>query len=512
MKNECSITSLSVGLWKMNNSCVSQTNKTADPLGGHEIWEVVVIVLITGPLSLVTIIGNLLVMISFRVNSQLRTVSNYFLLSLAVADLILGAVSMNLYAVYIIMGRWTLGSLACDVWLAVDYVASNASVMNLLVISFDRFYSVTRPLTYRAKRTTRRAAVAIGLAWAVSFILWGPAILFWPHVMGRASQDAHDCSIPFMTEAALTYGTAIAAFYLPVTIMVILYWKIYWEIEKRAQGLKGLLGIVRSEGVSQGSGGRPVYTSSTKSSDSSSREVPVGKEQSSEGSQVCHSARDECKQSSGRRTATLSLAPTQTAFRDSSCNLDEEPTVSLSSSEEEPEPHRQRENAATGCIATVSLRDARGSDTGEASKPLTSGAEDSAAGSQGRQFSLRGTKFSNSGCHKQPKAKRNRIIREKKAAKTLSAILLAFILTWTPYNIMVLVSISYCVPEKLWQLGYWLCYINSTVNPVCYALCNKHFRVTFKALLLCRPGGRTWGRTRRGNQASFQKNKTSSNV
>ncbi|KAJ8405202.1 hypothetical protein AAFF_G00321930, partial [Aldrovandia affinis] len=102
-----------------------------DLLGGHSVLEIVAIILITGPLSLVTIIGNLLVMIAFRVNSQLRTVNNYFLLSLAVADLILGAISMNLYTTYIIMGRWILGNLACDIWLAIDYVASNASVMNL---------------------------------------------------------------------------------------------------------------------------------------------------------------------------------------------------------------------------------------------------------------------------------------------------------------------------------------------------------------------------------------------
>lgn len=46
---------------------------------------------------------------------------------------------MNLYTTYIIMDQWALGPVVCDLWLAIDYVASNASVMNLLVISFDRY-------------------------------------------------------------------------------------------------------------------------------------------------------------------------------------------------------------------------------------------------------------------------------------------------------------------------------------------------------------------------------------
>ncbi|KAM6969988.1 muscarinic acetylcholine receptor M1 [Aplochiton taeniatus] len=499
----------------MNHCVTTITNATTNyALGGHKVWEVVLIGFITGPLSLVTIIGNLLVVISFRVNRQLRTVSNYFLLSLAVADLILGAISMNLYAANIIMGRWALGSLACDIWLALDYVASNASVMNLLLISFDRFYSVTRPLTYRAKRTPRRAAVAIGLAWAVSFILWGPAILFWPHVAGRSTWD--DCSIPFLNDAALTFGTAIAAFYLPVTIMVILYWKIYWEIEKRSQGLEGLLGSMSNGGVFHGPGGRSVYSSSAKSSISSFREVPCGRDQRGSESPSRLSKAQEDMSGRVKQTPSLAMSPRGGSYMErcrarSRKDGEEGAIVSPSSAETEAEPAQQDVRAGP-TASTVPLGDTtQDTEAERIDGTQASGAEQEAAWvPKSRNSSVRGSMSSELRRHKQPKGRRRRntIIREKKAARTLSAILLAFIITWTPYNIMVLASISYCVPEKLWHLGYWLCYINSTVNPVCYALCNQSFRDTFKTLLLCRLDRKTWGRRHNSMQASLRIHKT----
>ncbi|KAL4659703.1 muscarinic acetylcholine receptor M1-like [Arapaima gigas] len=435
----------------MNISCESQaSNLTKDALGGHQIWEVALIILITGPLSLATIVGNLLVVISIRVNRNLHTVNNLFLLSLAVADLILGTISMNLYTTYIIMNRWPLGNLACDIWLAIDYVTSNASVMNLLVISFDRFFSVTRPLTYRVKRTPRRAGIMIGLAWTVSFVLWAPAILFWEHIEGKRMIEDEKCSIQFLSKPIITFATAIAAFYLPVTIMIILYWRVYRETKNRTRELSGLLGSAITPGPSQP--GRCCWDLEEEASNSTSSEEH---EQDTKGVSALVV-----------RVPLIQISEVQEHIKEkiTDCGI-----------------RRIHHLGARQLGSLPSLSLGQQPRANSPKPPITN-------------------------------KRRSMIVKEKKAARTLTAILLAFIVTWTPYNIMVLLSIFYCVPLKLWQLGYWLCYVNSTVNPVCYALCNESFRVTFKSLLLCRWDRRKWAKPQQSVRLSLKSFGTSSTV
>uniref|UniRef100_A0A8C6SIQ5 Muscarinic acetylcholine receptor n=1 Tax=Neogobius melanostomus TaxID=47308 RepID=A0A8C6SIQ5_9GOBI len=223
------------------NSSRASIMSRVDPSPGlfskspYTTLEIGLIILVAGSLSLVTVIGNILVMLSIKVNRNLQTVNNYFLFSLACADLIIGVCSMNLYTVYIVIGYWPLGAVVCDLWLAVDYVVSNASVMNLLIISFDRYFCVTKPLSYPARRSTKMAGLMIAAAWVLSFILWAPAILFWQFIAGGRTVPPDQCYIEFFSNPVVTFGTAIAAFYLPVAIMIYLYWRISMASRSRVK-------------------------------------------------------------------------------------------------------------------------------------------------------------------------------------------------------------------------------------------------------------------------------------
>ncbi|XP_062863613.1 muscarinic acetylcholine receptor M3 [Trichomycterus rosablanca] len=500
---------------------VEESRVQYDPFGGHS-WQVVLIVLFLGLLSLITIIGNILVIVSFKVNRQLKTVNNYFLLSLAFADLIIGVISMNLYTAYIVMGQWAMGNWACDLWLAIDYVASNASVMNLLVISFDRYFSITRPLTYRAKRTTKRAGLMIGLAWLVSLILWAPAILFWQNFVGERTVPSDKCYIQFLSEPIITFCTAMAAFYLPVTIMSVLYWRIYKETENRSRELAGL----------QGSGGRlgqertkfriAATRASSRSCSSFELSQPAKGQKSllglpglfhcwkwkagGRGDEVDRSSCDSWNNNdtgvsadhSGSSDEEDGAPPTARAIfsivlslpgMQAAVNSQVAASEVLGASKEEP----PREPAVTNGKSFVSSKAKGQSESADQAETTsidtTSG---TAIRSPSAPISFKeaalAKRFVTRARTQISKRKRMSLIKEKKAAQTLSAILFAFIITWTPYNIMVLVNTfcNGCIPESLWALGYWLCYVNSTVNPMCYALCNKTFRSTFKRILLCR--------------------------
>lgn len=468
-----------------NGSCAAVE---ADGESPYKTVEMVFIALVTGSLSFVTVVGNILVMLSIKVNRHLQTVNNYFLFSLACADLIIGAFSMNLYTVYIIKGYWPLGPVVCDLWLALDYVVSNASVMNLLIISFDRYFCVTKPLSYPTRRTTKMAGLMIASAWILSFILWAPAILFWQFIVGERTVEPGECYIQFLSNPAVTFGTAIAAFYLPVVIMTVLYVHISLasrsrvskqkpEAKKEKKGQKSS-GLLKSHILKQNNNNQ----SPPKPSLDTCSTVDTMKNGKVDESVVSAKA-DSCVQpekESSNDSSTASIAPKEPKERANSevtsdAGLTPAPTTAAPKINPQSKWSKIKivtKQAGDECITAI-----------EIVPPNSTGERRSIPVNRPRTVARKFASIARS----QVKRKRQMAAREKKVTKTIFAILLAFIITWTPYNVMVLISTfcQSCVPDTVWAIGYWLCYVNSTINPACYALCNATFKKTFKNLLMC---------------------------
>ncbi|KAL1505922.1 hypothetical protein ABEB36_005370 [Hypothenemus hampei] len=579
----------------------SPTSNTSAILASHEatytITQIVFIGTIAAILSLLTVVGNFMVMISFKIDKQLQTISNYFLFSLAVADFAIGLISMPLFTVSTLLGYWPLGPLICDTWLALDYLASNASVLNLLIISFDRYFSVTRPLTYRAKRTNKKAAFMIGSAWGISLLLWPPWIYSWPYIEGQRKVPDNECYIQFIeTNHYITFGTAIAAFYVPVSVMIFLYWRIWRATEDRQKILPNLQAgnqdnSKRSNssdeatnvcsGIDMEEWRRPRSESSAAETDSAynipgsitagpyrrkKSRMPSergirggaqrlrswcvawwhsGKEDSdteddspSEQGQGCITpmSLDTPLPSSVSRCTSLNVIRDPYANRDggwSTTNLSNITPTRFVPRDSRSLPMTNRVVGRSGSaesVYTIVIKlpgDPKETHHGTAEPPSIKMIPENSAEhiyNNSNKVNENSMSFSNhvnrrpsampdvriplnakgipkhlagkallanaTKNHGKKKKKTQEKKADKKAAKTLSAILLTFIITWTPYNILVLLkpvtSTSTRIPPQLWDFFYYLCYINSTINPMCYALCNASFRRTYLRILQCK--------------------------
>ena len=87
----------------------------------------------------------------------------------------------------------------CDAWLSIDYTASTASILNLFVLSLDRYWSITSPLKYLRQRTKRRASFMIAAAWLLS-LLWILPVTGWDHMVNngtRQNSPLHTCDTAF---------------------------------------------------------------------------------------------------------------------------------------------------------------------------------------------------------------------------------------------------------------------------------------------------------------------------
>ncbi|XP_078517538.1 histamine H1 receptor [Lissotriton helveticus] len=456
-----------------------------------------------GSISLITVVMNVLVLYAVKLERKLHTVGNLYIVSLSVADLMVGAAVMPLNIVYLLTDKWILGRPACLFWLSMDYVASTASIFSLFILCVDRYRSVEQPLKYLKYRTKTRAAVMISGAWILS-LTWIIPILGW-HVFangGVRDVPPHVCETEFHSVTWFKVLTAIVNFYVPSILMLWFYTKIYKAVREHYQHRELINGSFHSV----------CDTKLVRCSRLREQQHVYNKKQDREGNHAAahssfadngsfapspfpHSSMKNsphqrgCEQTpelvKGSRSEVVKLRCFPLTI------VQEHPGVRKGSRKfvavrkaklKEKEPVSQNEELEL----SGSSDEATFADTVLCKRDSACTAEVESKTEIKSTSSLNYLKYTwkTIRSHSKQNIQGLHLNRERKAAKQLGFIMAAFMLCWIPYFVffMVIAFCQNCSNHNFHMFTIWLGYINSTLNPFIYPLCNENFKKTFKKI------------------------------
>ncbi|XP_071334660.1 trace amine-associated receptor 1-like [Trachinotus anak] len=184
-----------------------------------------------GLLSIMTVCGNLLVIISIIYFKQLHTPTNSLILSLAVADVLVGVIVFPLTMEFSISSCHYYRDLFCKIRGTFDVSLCTSSILNLCCISIDRYYAVCQPLSYRTKINDHVVVIMILVSWGVS-VLIGLGFI----IVGTNQEKCAETCL-FDVLMANIMGL-IFSFYLPVIIMLCIYLKIFLVAQRQARSIQ----------------------------------------------------------------------------------------------------------------------------------------------------------------------------------------------------------------------------------------------------------------------------------
>ncbi|NWT21218.1 ADA1B protein, partial [Vireo altiloquus] len=217
------------------NFSANNTNETGSHLDSPALAtsRAIIVGLILGAFILFAIIGNILVILSVACNKHLRIPTNYFIVNLAIADLLLSFTVLPFSATLEVLGYWVLGRIFCDIWAAVDVLCCTASILSLCAISIDRYIGVRYSLQYPALVTRRRAILALLGVWLLSMVISIGPLLGWKE---PAPQDDRECRIT--EEPFYALFSSLGSFYIPLVVILVMYCRVYIVAKRTTRNLE----------------------------------------------------------------------------------------------------------------------------------------------------------------------------------------------------------------------------------------------------------------------------------
>ncbi|KAM4700928.1 G-protein coupled receptor 161 [Discoglossus pictus] len=239
----------------------SEGNGVGTENGATIVAESIAIIII----DVLICLGNLVIVVTLYKKSYLLSLSNKFVFSLTLSNLLLSMLVLPFVVVSSILREWIFGVVWCNFSALLYMLISSASMLTLGIIAIDRYYAVLYPMVYPMKITGNRAALAIAYVWLHSLIGCLPPLFGWSSL--EFDHFKWMCVAAWHKEAGYTAFWQIWCALLPFMIMMICYGFIFRVARIKARKVHcGTVVIVQD--VSHRNGRK---NSSTSTSSSGSR-------------------------------------------------------------------------------------------------------------------------------------------------------------------------------------------------------------------------------------------------
>ncbi|KAL3267857.1 hypothetical protein HHI36_006998 [Cryptolaemus montrouzieri] len=182
----------------------------------------------------VSIFGNLLIIVSVMRHRKLRILTNYYVISLALADMLLAMFVMTFNFSVQFFGRWVFGYFMCDFWNSIDVYLSTVSILHLCCISVDRYYAIVKPLKYNISMTKKVVAMMILGTWTCPSLLLVPIYQGWYTTEdNQIFRENNPDTCEFVVNKPYSVISSSISFWIPCTIMIYMYSAIFKEANRQ---------------------------------------------------------------------------------------------------------------------------------------------------------------------------------------------------------------------------------------------------------------------------------------
>ena len=418
-----------------NTSGITVEEETRQP------WYMAISTVVMVTVALTTLTGNIFVITAIFTNKPLRIVPNFFIVSLAAADMMVAVLVMPLHISTNVTGDWIYGEVLCKIWLTCDVFLCTASILNLCIIALDRYWAIHDPLNYARKRTIKRVLIMIALSWALSGLVSIPPVFGWGDKGTNNLYDDQIKSCTLSSDKGYVLYSAFGSFYIPLLVMSFVYIKIFLATKRRLQ--KRTKAAQKTKMAMMNNGNLNNSSSRKKRrNNSDSTNEDIRDESTNSGDHKANSSdnildRNGSNKNNGELNGNL--------LNTNTIESDMKSEISFAVSQSDHNSKNQLHNKSR-CV---------------------------------RQRSSIHNFFE--------EKQRISLSKERRAARTLAIIMVTFVICWIPFFLMYLI-LPFCKSCSHPGVGVevlfvWLGYMNSTLNPVIYTVFNMEFRRAFNDII-----------------------------